>query len=133
MSLQSDYYYALVQEIRNRVYSSDLLSDDDKKDLKVFGYGHIGDGNLHLNVSLKGEYDNDEKQRKLENVVEPFVFEYIRDRKGSVSAEHGIGQQKADYLEFSKSNEQINLMKQIKASVDPNFILNPYKIFKSLD
>jgi FAD/FMN-containing dehydrogenase len=56
----------------------------------VIGYGHIGDGNLHLNVSIPG-YNNTELTKKLEKVVEDFVFEFIKGHKGSVSAEHGIG------------------------------------------
>lgn len=54
------------------------------------GYGHIGDGNLHLNISIPG-YENVALQDKLSDVVDPFVFDYIKRVKGSVSAEHGIG------------------------------------------
>jgi D-2-hydroxyglutarate dehydrogenase len=54
------------------------------------GYGHIGDGNLHLNVTIPG-YDDSELQHKLTNLVEPFVMDFTRKAKGSVSAEHGVG------------------------------------------
>jgi D-lactate dehydrogenase (cytochrome) len=68
----------------------------------VTGYGHIGDGNLHLNISIPGYEDNSLKSR-LEDILEPFVFEEIRNIKGSVSAEHGIGLHKQHYLGYSKS------------------------------
>jgi D-2-hydroxyglutarate dehydrogenase len=60
--------------------------------------------------------------------VEPFVFEYTSKLKGSVSAEHGVGFHKTKYLHFSKSQEAIEFMKQLKEMMDPNAILNPYKI-----
>lgn len=56
----------------------------------MIGHGHIGDGNLHLNCTIKG-YENKQLQKTLQEKLEPFVFEYVRDRKGSISAEHGIG------------------------------------------
>lgn len=91
------------------------------------GYGHIGDGNLHLNVSIPG-YDNPALQGKLEKVLEPFVFDFVKQHKGSVSAEHGIGLQKKEYLSFSKSLEMIEYMRPIKDIFDPNGIMNPYKV-----
>ena len=58
------------------------------------GYGHIGDGNVHLNVCIPG-YDNVDLQDRLSSVVDPFVFELVKNARGSVSAEHGVGLQKA--------------------------------------
>lgn len=57
----------------------------------MIGHGHIGDGNLHLNCTIKG-FENRELLKRLKHQLEPFVFEYIREKKGSISAEHGIGQ-----------------------------------------
>ena len=56
----------------------------------MIGHGHIGDGNLHLNCTIKG-YDDRDLLKKLSKILEPFVFNYIREKKGSISAEHGIG------------------------------------------
>ncbi len=58
------------------------------------GYGHIGDGNVHLNVCTPG-YDNHDLQDRLSLVVDAFVFEFVKRVRGSVSAEHGVGLQKA--------------------------------------
>ena len=57
----------------------------------MIGHGHIGDGNLHLNCTIRGFSDRPLLQR-LQTLLEPFVFAYVRDKRGSISAEHGIGQ-----------------------------------------
>jgi FAD/FMN-containing dehydrogenase len=66
------------------------LSEDEKKKVYVVGYGHIGDGNLHLNITVPG-YKDPELALKIEKLIEPFVFEFVKQHKGSVSAEHGMG------------------------------------------
>ena len=82
---------------------------------------------MHLNVTLKGYSDKD-LQARVNTVIDNFVMEYTRDVKGSVSAEHGVGLQKTGYLAYSKSKEMIAVMKTIKKALDPNGILNPYKV-----
>lgn len=69
------------------------------------------------------EYDKD-----IIKQIEPFVFEYTAKHRGSVSAEHGIGFKKPQYMHYSKSSSAIGLMKQIKKMMDPHGILNPYKV-----
>jgi FAD/FMN-containing dehydrogenase len=91
------------------------------------GYGHVGDGNLHLNITLPGYLDK-ELQTKAYGLIDTFVMEYTRDAKGSISAEHGVGLQKPHYLSYSKSPEMIRAMKLIKNAFDPNGIMNPYKV-----
>ena len=73
-------------------------------------------------------FEDKNLQQRLYDVVDPFVMKYVRDAKGSVSAEHGIGRQKTKYLSYSKSPEMINVMQQIKGLLDPNDIMNPYKV-----
>ncbi|KAL5471360.1 hypothetical protein EMCRGX_G029471 [Ephydatia muelleri] len=85
------------------------------------GYGHIGDGNLHLNIV--GETHS----KKLLHLIEPFVFEWTARHRGSISAEHGLGFKKADYIYYSKSKEAVDVMKSLKQLFDPQGILNPYK------
>lgn len=88
----------------------------------VFGFGHIGDSNLHVTV-LCDNYNEEFHKR-----VDPFVFDFTARLKGSISAEHGIGFKKKDYLKVVKPKETLELMKQMKYIMDPNEILNPYKI-----
>jgi len=60
--------------------------------------------------------------------VEPFVYNWVSQRGGSISAEHGLGSKKREYIHYSKSCESIKMMKQMKKLLDPNNILNPYKV-----
>ena len=89
--------------------------------VEAIGYGHIGDGNLHLNVCVR-EYN-----KEIEKVLEPFVYEWIQEKKGSISAEHGLGFQKKNYIGYSKSDVEIRMIKDIKGHYDPQGIMNPYK------
>ena len=86
-------------------------------------FGHLGDGNLHIVYAVGEAGDNAKK------LINDAVYHPLASRGGSVSAEHGIGLQKKDYLEVSRSPAEINLMKQLKSMMDPNNILNPSKIF----
>lgn len=116
VSLEHEHYYDLVEVMRERLRSTSAH--------RICGYGHIGDNNLHLTVTtLKREDD-----AELKSLIEPFVFEYIRDHKGSISAEHGLGMKKRNHIYYSKSPQVVNLMKQIKSMFDPKGILNPKKM-----
>lgn len=96
--------------------------------VQMFLFGHIGDGNLHLNYS--GSFDTDYNEfRDKTRKTELEVFELVKRFKGSISAEHGIGVLKKADLLFSCTPENIVLMKRIKKAFDPDCLLNPGKIF----
>ncbi|WP_457978555.1 FAD-binding oxidoreductase [Ectopseudomonas composti] len=97
-------------------------------DFDVLWYGHIGDGNLHLNI-LKPENLAKEDFFTKCALVNKWVFETVEKYNGSISAEHGVGMTKRDYLQYSRSAAEIACMKAIKAVFDPNGIMNPGKIF----
>ena len=97
-------------------------------DWEVVWYGHIGDGNLHLNI-LKPENLQIEDFKERCNEVSTDIFDAIKTLGGSVSAEHGVGTLKAPYLDYSKSDSEIDAMRAIKAIFDPDGILNPGKVF----
>ncbi|KAI0802356.1 hypothetical protein GGR55DRAFT_665932 [Xylaria sp. FL0064] len=114
--------YRLVEETRERIEAAGLKGDGDEFPVvDVVGYGHMGDCNLHLNVAVR-RYD-----KRVEEVLEPFVYEWIGKVNGSISAEHGIGIAKKKYLGYSRNEAMVGLMKQIKTLYDPNGIMNPYK------
>ena len=97
-------------------------------DFEVVWFGHIGDGNLHLNILKPDNLSKDEFFAQC-TVVNQWVFETVQKYNGSISAEHGVGMTKRDYLHYSRSAEEIAYMQAIKAVFDPNGIMNPGKIF----
>jgi len=86
-------------------------------------FGHVGDGNIHIIVNVGPE------TRELHLQIDEVIYALIRELKGSVSAEHGIGIMKKPFLRYCKSEEEITLMKTMKQAMDPNGILSPGRIF----
>lgn len=119
------------KNIQNKAHVEEAKSSKNQTPKKMepitVGYGHVGDSNLHLNVCTPS-YSSETLQ-----ILEPWVYEWTRDKKGSVSAEHGIGIAKRNFLEFSKSKIAVSKMKSIKKLFDPNGILNPYCMFGEED
>ena len=97
---------------------------------QVLWYGHIGDGNLHLNILKPADMDKDAFYAECSK-VNPHIFQLVKDLDGSISAEHGVGLLKRDYLSYSRSEAEISYMRGLKAMFDPNGIMNPGKIFKA--
>ncbi|PTQ75324.1 FAD-binding oxidoreductase [Celeribacter persicus] len=91
---------------------------------RALSYGHIGDSNLHLVVNVP-EFGKDQP----DGPIKAFVYDTVRKLGGTVSAEHGIGAIKRDYLSYSRTEPEIALMRAIKDLMDPKGILNPGKGF----
>jgi FAD/FMN-containing dehydrogenase len=91
-------------------------------------FGHIGDGNLHLNV-MKPDGVSKEEFLAHAHAADERMFELVRAHRGSISAEHGIGLLKKDFLHFSRTPEEIAIFRAMKAVLDPHGILNPGKVF----
>ncbi|HCA63643.1 MAG TPA: FAD-binding oxidoreductase, partial [Pseudomonas sp.] len=106
----------------------DAIVGEHYPDFEIVWFGHIGDGNLHLNILKPDAMDKDEFFGKCAT-VNKWVFETVQKYNGSISAEHGVGMTKRDYLEYSRSPAEIEYMKAVKAVFDPNGIMNPGKIF----
>lgn len=96
-------------------------------DVDFFVYGHLGDGNLHINALPKDNQLNAswEKERK---AINDDVAQRTKKFHGSISGEHGIGIIKKPYIDVCLSNEEIQLLRQIKAAFDPSGIMNPGKV-----
>lgn len=97
-------------------------------DFEIIWFGHIGDGNLHLNI-LKPEGLAKEDFFEKCQQVNKWVFDIVQRHRGSISAEHGVGMVKKDYLQYTRSPEEIGYLRAIKQVFDPNGIMNPGKIF----
>jgi len=106
----------------------DAIVGEHYPDFEIVWFGHIGDGNLHLNILKPDAMDKDEFFAKCAT-VNKWVFEIVEKYNGSISAEHGVGMTKRDYLGYSRSEAEIAYMKAVKAVFDPNGIMNPGKIF----
>ena len=91
-------------------------------------FGHVGDGNLHLNLLRPATMELDEFLRRCHG-FDPIMYGLVREFGGSVSAEHGIGLLKRDYLGHTRSLAEIEAMRRIKSIFDPRGILNPGKVF----
>lgn len=90
---------------------------------KLWIFGHLGDGNLHINVQVPVE-----DYMRLRPIVEQQVYAPLAAFQGSVSAEHGIGLEKKPYLGISRSENEVALMRTLKTALDSKGILNPGKV-----
>jgi len=106
----------------------DALVQREYPEFEIVWFGHIGDGNVHLNILKPDALSVPDFHHRCHRVSQ-WVFEIVQRYGGSVSAEHGVGLLKKDYLRYGRSAEEIALMKQIKRVFDPNGVMNPGKIF----
>ncbi|KAL4944664.1 hypothetical protein BDV06DRAFT_210089 [Aspergillus oleicola] len=106
--------YQLVDDCHERLTKMGFVGDDDSFPVRaVVGYGHMGDSNLHLNIAVR-QYNKD-----VEKAIEPWVYEWIQKRNGSISAEHGLGVAKKEFIGYSQNDTNLKLMKQLKGLYDP--------------
>jgi glycolate oxidase len=96
-----------------------------RHDLLVIVFGHLGDGNLHVNFLTDG---GSEQTGRVQDAVED-LFRYVLDFGGTLSGEHGIGLTKAKYLHWELSRETIEAHRKVKDAFDNRGMLNPDKIF----
>ncbi len=94
----------------------------------VVWFGHIGDGNLHINVLKPDDTGDAEFVVQCERVTK-VLAESLQRHGGSISAEHGIGLVKKPYLLGTRSAEEVELMRGIKRVLDPRGLMNPGKVF----
>lgn len=97
-----------------------------KYKLDIPCFGHVGDGNIHVNVMVKDPTNKDELSKANECIEE--LLKATIDLEGTLSGEHGIGISKAAFMPLAFSNEELNLFRSIKKAFDPNWILNPGKM-----
>ena len=118
---------AVVRDTRDRVAAvadaAERTSSTPCTRPTVVSYGHLGDGNLHLNVSAPSP-----APPGLAAALEPWVYDRVAATRGSISAEHGLGLMKASLIGHSKQPAAVALMRAIKAAFDPVGIMNPYKV-----
>lgn len=99
----------------------------DYPDFEICLFGHIGDGNLHINI-MKPEVMDKSAFLAKTHAADDDMFKIVQRHAGSISAEHGIGLLKKDHLHFSRSADELALFRSLKSVFDPLGILNPGKI-----
>jgi D-lactate dehydrogenase (cytochrome) len=116
-----------ISKIPNFIEEAKKIILEQLPNARIIDFGHLGDGNLHYNVAApKGE--NVDAFMKNKVVVNELIHDLVDQMGGSISAEHGIGANKAHELVKYKTPTELNLMKKIKAGLDPQGMFNPKKI-----
>ncbi|MCK0162801.1 FAD-binding oxidoreductase [Marinobacter sp. S6332] len=118
----------VVSKVPGFLQEIDELVAEQYPDFEIIWFGHIGDGNLHLNILKPEDMAKEDFFEKCQQ-VNKWVFEIVEKYQGSVSAEHGVGMTKKPYLQYTRSEAEIAYLKGIKQVFDPNGIINPGKIF----
>ncbi|WP_394210294.1 FAD-binding oxidoreductase [Psychrobacter piscatorii] len=118
----------LISHVPDFIAEIDAIVSSNYPDFEVCWFGHIGDGNLHLNILKPENMSKDDFFAECQ-VVNKHVFETVQKYGGSVSAEHGVGMTKKPYLQYSRSEAEIDYLREVKKVFDPNNIMNRGKIF----
>lgn len=118
----------VISKVPNFLGEVEALVNAAYPDFEIIWFGHIGDGNVHLNILKPDSMAREEFLQKCGEVSKG-VFDIVQAFGGSVSAEHGVGLLKKDYLSYSRSEQEIALMRSVKQVFDPKGVMNPGKIF----
>jgi FAD/FMN-containing dehydrogenase len=116
-----------VSRMQEFLLRGDELLQKLRPDATLVAFGHVGDGNLHYNVSLPRDLDPDEYSRDGKKITTA-IYDLVAELGGSFSAEHGVGQLKRPYLAEYRSGPEYDLMRMLKKTLDPANILNPGKV-----
>lgn len=115
-------------QVDSFVKESDKLINSHYPHFEVVWFGHIGDGNVHINILKPANLSKDAFIAECRK-VDTLLYELVERYNGAISAEHGVGLAKKPFLSHSRTGPEIEIMKKIKAAFDPDNIINPGKIF----
>ncbi|KAG2197815.1 hypothetical protein INT46_011386 [Mucor plumbeus] len=121
VAMEVPLLYKMVEDAKKHFGEKNQLGPG-KLYSNLLGFGHVGDGNLHIMANLDG-FDNHGQE-----AMDEFVFSWAMKNNGSITAEHGVGVSKVNYMNRAKSPVQLALMRTLKNAIDPNGIMNPYKV-----
>lgn len=110
------------------IQQTDALMRDKFPGVRIINFGHLGDGNLHYNIAPPLGVDPKIFNEVNEKQIHELVYGQVERCKGSISAEHGVGQLKLDGLRAHKGEVAHELMRTLKTALDPQNILNPHKV-----
>lgn len=115
VSVPIDQMAAYVKQVNSELVEVDSIEH-------VFCFGHLADGNLHFIIG------KNTAEESLKSLVNEIIYAPLRAVNGSISAEHGVGLEKKQWLSLCRTEEEIELMKKIKEALDPKHLLNASKI-----
>ncbi|MGJ3259414.1 MAG: FAD-binding oxidoreductase [Rhodospirillales bacterium] len=116
-----------ISKVTDFIVKADAICENVVPGIRPMTFGHIGDGNLHYNLTQPASMDAQAFLDKWHDVTDP-LNDLVEEMNGSFSAEHGIGRMKRDELVRYSPPVEIDLMRKIKAVIDPNGIMNPGKV-----
>jgi FAD/FMN-containing dehydrogenase len=117
-----------VSRIPAFVAETDALLALEVPGVRMVDFGHLGDGNLHYNVQAPEGADEKTFLRECENKINTLVFDQVKRFGGSISAEHGVGEQKVNKLPLYKDPTALAMMRAVKKALDPQNLLNPGRV-----
>jgi len=97
--------------------------------VRMVVFGHLGDGNLHYNMTRPVDWADDAFARETA-AISAVVHDLVHDFHGSISAEHGLGQVKRDEAARYKTEVELDLMRAVKRALDPRNLMNPGKVLR---
>lgn len=116
-----------VSKVPEFIKRGDVIVETTIPGTRPMTFGHIGDGNLHYNLTQPKDMDRDEFMAKWHDVTDP-LNDLVHELGGSFSAEHGVGKLKREELVRFSSPIEIDLMRKVKAAFDPKGLMNPGKV-----
>lgn len=116
-----------VSKMTDFVETTNKIIQDSFPSMKHIIFGHLGDGNLHYNLAIADDWPED-KLLAQQDAIYKLVHDSVHSFNGSISAEHGVGQLKRNLLPDYKDPVEMDIMRKIKAALDPDNILNPGKV-----
>lgn len=118
-----------VSQINDFIKDLDFVISKNYPSWTVVWFGHVGDGNLHLNILRPAGMSKEDFVQECQK-VDIKIFECIQKYAGSISAEHGVGLTKKPFLHYTRSFEEIKLIKELKKLFDPKGLINPGKLIE---
>jgi FAD/FMN-containing dehydrogenase len=113
------------------VAETDALLAQTFPGVRLVDFGHLGDGNLHYNVQAPDGQDGKAFVQAHEDAVNTLVFDQVNRFKGSISAEHGVGELKAGKLPLYKDPTALAMMRAVKKALDPHNLFNPGRVLSA--
>ncbi|OYD78044.1 UNVERIFIED_ORG: FAD/FMN-containing dehydrogenase [Burkholderia sp. CF145] len=119
-----------ISRIGHFIEETDALIAEAAPGARMVTFGHLGDGNLHYNVQAPEGGDAKQFLAQYQSTMNQIVYDSTHRHRGSISAEHGIGQLKIDESAHYKSDIEVRLMKTLKSAFDPLNLMNPGKVLR---